>query len=104
MDKVTQQNAANAEESASASEELTGQAESMNDIVAELVLLAGGTSRRSSSTSSQTPARQRQLGQSDHILHTIATSENKQKPRGSKAHQKTTIPLNDNDDMDHFNT
>jgi len=35
MDKVTQQNAANAEESASASEELSSQAESMNAIVAD---------------------------------------------------------------------
>ncbi len=43
MDKVTQQNAANAEESASASEELSSQAESMNQIVGELVALVGGT-------------------------------------------------------------
>ncbi|MCE5341512.1 MAG: methyl-accepting chemotaxis protein [Planctomycetaceae bacterium] len=44
MDKVTQQNAANAEESASASEELSAQAEQMNQIVQELVNLVGGSS------------------------------------------------------------
>ena len=36
MDKVTQQNAANAEESASASEELSAQAEELNKMVADL--------------------------------------------------------------------
>ena len=42
MDQVTQQNAANAEESASASEELNAQAESMHDTVLELLRLVGG--------------------------------------------------------------
>jgi methyl-accepting chemotaxis protein len=42
MDKVVQQNAANAEESASASEELNSQAFAMRDIVGELVQVVGG--------------------------------------------------------------
>ena len=42
MDKVTQSNAANAEESASASEELSAQAEQMNAVVGELSALVGG--------------------------------------------------------------
>ena len=42
MDKVTQQNAANAEESASAAEEMTAQAEQMKSVVGELVALVGG--------------------------------------------------------------
>jgi len=42
MDKITQSNAANAEESASASEELNAQAESMKEAVAELLRLVGG--------------------------------------------------------------
>jgi hypothetical protein len=42
MDKVTQQNAANAEESASASEEMNAQAEQMKSIVGELVVLVEG--------------------------------------------------------------
>ncbi|MBI5593661.1 MAG: hypothetical protein HY881_24680 [Deltaproteobacteria bacterium] len=42
MDKVTQQNAATAEESASASEELNAQAEEMINIVADLAAMVGG--------------------------------------------------------------
>jgi methyl-accepting chemotaxis protein len=41
MDKVTQGNAANAEESAAAAEELSAQAESLKDAVAELLRLVG---------------------------------------------------------------
>jgi methyl-accepting chemotaxis protein len=44
MDKVTQQNAANAEESASASEELSAQAGQMKSIVEDLMALVGGAS------------------------------------------------------------
>jgi methyl-accepting chemotaxis protein len=42
MDKVVQQNAANAEESASASEELNAQAMQMKDMVAELIAVVRG--------------------------------------------------------------
>ena len=42
MDKVVQQNAANAEESASASEEMNAQAEQLKDYVGELVMLVTG--------------------------------------------------------------
>ena len=42
MDKVTQQNAANAEESASASEEMNAQAEQMKESAVELMELVGG--------------------------------------------------------------
>jgi hypothetical protein len=45
LDSVTQANAANAEESASASEELAAQAAQMNDVVNELSKLVGGTTR-----------------------------------------------------------
>jgi methyl-accepting chemotaxis protein len=43
MDKVTQGNAASAEESASAAEELDSQAETMKDLVGELRKLVGGS-------------------------------------------------------------
>jgi methyl-accepting chemotaxis protein len=43
MDKVTQSNAASAEESASASEELNAQAENLRDFVASLQALVGGS-------------------------------------------------------------
>jgi len=45
MDKLTQSNAANAEESASASEELSAQARELDDMVRELLALVEGGSR-----------------------------------------------------------
>ncbi len=45
MDKVTQQNAANAEESASASEEMSAQAKQMKGMVNELTALVGGSGK-----------------------------------------------------------
>ncbi|MGV8073849.1 MAG: methyl-accepting chemotaxis protein [Syntrophobacteraceae bacterium] len=43
MDKIVQQNAANAEESAAASEEMNSQAEQMKAFVGDLVVIVGGT-------------------------------------------------------------
>ncbi|SDT87951.1 methyl-accepting chemotaxis protein [Desulfobacula phenolica] len=45
MDKVVQQNAANAEESAAAAEEMNAQAEQLKDYVRELVQLVNGTTK-----------------------------------------------------------
>lgn len=50
MDKVTQQNAANAEESAAASEEMSSQAEQMNGVVRELLQLVGGATKAEQAT------------------------------------------------------
>jgi methyl-accepting chemotaxis protein len=55
MDKVTQSNAANAEESAAAAQELNAQAEIMKQTVAELLNLIGGT-HSTGSPSSGVPA------------------------------------------------
>lgn len=52
MDKVTQSNAASAEESASAAEELNAQADTLKDSVAELMRLVGGASTVAESTRS----------------------------------------------------
>jgi methyl-accepting chemotaxis protein len=54
MDKVVQQNAANAEESASASEEMNAQAMQMRQFVADLVTLVGGNRNSNVSDGSQT--------------------------------------------------
>ena len=56
MDKVTQSNAANAEESASASEELNSQAESLKEAVASLQQLVGGSSRTQATERAPAPA------------------------------------------------
>ncbi len=53
MDKVTQSNAAGAEESAAAAEHLNAQAETMRQSVAELLMLVGGNGQEDSSRLSQ---------------------------------------------------
>ena len=102
MDKVTQQNAANAEESASAAEELSGQAEAMNDIVDELTILVTGSAARNAATTTSRKRRTATLSQSDHLLHHIA--EGKQKPLSARQPERTAhtafekaIPLDDDD-------
>ncbi len=105
MDKVTQQNAANAEESASASEELSSQAESMNDVVAELVGLVGGASRRTEAAKTVRRTKEPKLQQSDHVFHKIADgSSRKNKIQFRKPATEKTIPLGDDEEMGHFNT
>jgi len=58
LDKVTQQNAANAEESASAAEEMSAQAETMKAMVEELQSMVGGSAKekRADSRSDDRPA------------------------------------------------
>ncbi len=57
MDKVTQQNAANAEESAAASEEMNAQAEQMRSIVGDLVDVIGGANDGTRRVKTTHPAR-----------------------------------------------
>jgi signal transduction histidine kinase len=57
MDKVTQSNAASAEESASAAEELSSQAEQMKGMVAELIALVNGASAVHAADQVRTPRR-----------------------------------------------
>jgi len=61
MDKVTQQTAANAEESASASEELNAQAKHMKEIVGELVSIVDGNNKQSESTCLETGSKTSRL-------------------------------------------
>jgi methyl-accepting chemotaxis protein len=56
MDQVTQSNAANAEESAAAAEELNAQAEIMKQSVAELLRLVGSSGEASFATPRQASA------------------------------------------------
>ncbi|MDB5050892.1 MAG: hypothetical protein JWO30_3963 [Fibrobacteres bacterium] len=53
MDKLTQSNAANAEESASASEELTSQAEELNELINTLMIMIKGSLPKSMSPGSR---------------------------------------------------
>jgi methyl-accepting chemotaxis protein len=67
MDKVTQSNAANAEESASASEELSAQAETMQQVVGQLIALVGGAGSQTTAATSS-----RSLSRTDSTFHQIA--------------------------------
>jgi methyl-accepting chemotaxis protein len=121
MDKVTQQNAANAEESASASEELSSQAESMQEVVSQLVALVGGANAGSAgqsrakkavhqlhaSTEDKTIRREsaeskiRAFGPSDEVLHKIARPQAKN--AAAVATGMTTSPNSGEKDYDSFN-
>ena len=107
MDKVTQQNAANAEESASASEELSAQAEQMNSIVNELSALVGGKTTRSTGTVRQVSTiQQKNFGVSDQTFHSIAegTSPTAKVEQASfKAVAEKAISLDDSEDFSDFN-
>jgi methyl-accepting chemotaxis protein len=124
MDKVTQQNAANAEESASASEELSAQAESMNEIVNELASLVGGNnnanqkrasrkSRSANTQGNQTAAKKTHdllsqhngLSKSDHVFHNVAEGSKQQteKPKANVGSAAHAIPLDDGD-FEEFNS
>ncbi|MHC4242977.1 MAG: methyl-accepting chemotaxis protein [Planctomycetota bacterium] len=76
LDNVTQQNTNNAEKSASASEELNAQAESMKDIVDELVTLVSGTATRKTH---KLLAKKSGLNKSDQVFHKIANGQARQK-------------------------
>jgi len=110
MDKVTQQNAANAEESASASEELSAQAEGLQSMVGEFTLVHN--SRYSSGVAhNSAAAKHHGLGKSDHVFHHVANSSAK-KAKAPMAHAavaaKKTIPLDgetgSTDDFSEFNS
>ena len=104
MDKVTQSNAANAEESASASEQLSAQAEQMNQVVQQLVALVGGSALLSVSSGNavknDTKSYDRHpLSQSDQAFHQIAGRKNE----SVKTAAQHAIPLEDEDQFDDFN-
>jgi methyl-accepting chemotaxis protein len=114
MDKVTQQNAANAEESASASEELSAQAEQMNSIVQELVNLVGGNNNKSEARQAPVVHKtaQKHLTNFDHAIHHTVSSPAKKFEKKVTTTQKAAaakaIPLEDHnvktDDFKDFNS
>jgi len=99
MDKVTQANAANAEESASASEELSAQAEQMNGIVEELSALVGGSATVSNTGRTK---KTRNLSASDQTFHQIVSPPAKSQESEDAAEK--SIPLGNAGDFDSFNS
>lgn len=124
---MTKQNAANAEESASASEELSAQAESLQDMVQEFALTNSGSrgsghrqkikvDHDAAKKTHELVAKHHGLGQSDQTLHQIASGTDKKagkkgkaKKAAAKAEAEKAIPLNDDssnskDDFKEFNS
>jgi len=104
LDKVTQQNAANAEESASAAEEMSAQAETMKSMVQELVALVG----RSGQTPKADPRSGRHAPQSAKPHKAISsainrlTSETGSAKKPAKPLAEAVIPLDDDERFSDF--
>ena len=107
MDKVVQQNAANAEESASASEELNAQAMQMKDFVADMVTVVQGSNAISAGASSahigmvqrRQPGFQAKASPAKALVHTGKPG----KPARSGArivNPEQVIPMNDDEFKD----
>ncbi len=103
MDKVTQSNAAGAEESASASEEMNAQAEEMKGMVNELINIVGGSTNgaRGDSAESQKriPARKR-ARIATHIPKAGTAVKKIVAHRANEVSPQQVIPLDDADFQD----
>lgn len=95
MDQVTQQNAANAEESASASEELNAQATQMKGMVDELVIIVGGTNRRKGSGTTY-----KMIHPHTGITRTSRTNQQPSLIQDKKLRPEQVIPLDEANDAD----
>ncbi|HML74287.1 MAG TPA: hypothetical protein PKB02_07295, partial [Anaerohalosphaeraceae bacterium] len=89
---------------ASASEELSAQAESMNQVVDQLVILVNGiNAQRNTSISTHKGKSAKHLTQLDHAYHEIATSSGSKKEAGfksSKTAAASQLPLGDHEFKD----
>jgi methyl-accepting chemotaxis protein len=106
MDKVTQQNAANAEETASSSEELSAQATSLKDIVGDLVALVTGGPSGSGASPRRPSARTRAMSPARRVPGIIPASARPRQLAAPSASPKVmrpnvVIPL-DGDDFKDF--
>ena len=99
MDKVTQQNAANAEESASASEELNAQTEEMRSMVDELMAMIGGGR---DTDFSMIESRKKSINKTIAAPAKKAGSTKLTTNSSNEIHPNKIIPLDDNDDFANF--
>ena len=101
MDKVTQQTAANAEESASASAELTAQADKMKGYVSDLAAVIGGQSERDDHGAARRPGSSEREGEGATARHPAiarrsgATAQKKSGPSPKRPGPEQLIPLED---------
>ena len=98
---MVQQNAANAEESASASEEMNAQAGQMKQMVNELVILVGGTSNGEKHTEAKTSLSPNISGKKRLPVSEINTNHNKMAlPNTRELNSDQVIPMDDADFKD----
>ncbi len=103
MDKVTQSNAANAEESASASEEMNAQAEQMKVMVGELVVMVGGGGNGANQEHfSAMPPAQAKIHQAPGVAAPAKTAKSKAMVvhKAQEVTPEQVIPLGDEDFKD----
>lgn len=108
MDKVVQANAATAEESASASEELNAQAATMKNVVSQLVTLVGGTTANDTSSvkdrrvgiKERPGANRAEARKLASPMPKKATAQTKAHPR--KINPEEVIPLDEKQDFTAF--
>jgi methyl-accepting chemotaxis protein len=93
IDKVTQQNAANAEESAAAAEQMSAQAERMKSMVNELAALVDGSSRKSAVAAAAAPPAD---GEADQSVESAADSALIE-PRAAQPSPQQILPLEEKD-------
>jgi len=90
MDKVTQSNAANAEESAAAAQELNAQAITMKQSVAELLQLVGGNGHNTVTRTTIAPARAKEFRSSAPAAKRFAPTSNHGNGNGHSHAAKAT--------------
>ena len=98
MDKVTQQNAANAEETASSSEELSAQAEQMKAMVDELITLVGGAVDHQGNGRSGSALKRASSGKALSHPHALAGHRGSTNPAPRTGHEvspEKAIPFDD---------
>lgn len=104
MDKVVQQNAATAEESASASQEMTSQAETLKQLVQELLTVIGTHKHRSASNVQRTSggtAPQRQIASGKRPPVKSDRSSGRLSAKHKEVRPEQLIPFDD-DELKHF--
>jgi methyl-accepting chemotaxis protein len=99
MDKVVQSTAANAEESASASEELAAQAASMKDVVRSLVGMVEGAGAQTSSAHTRPPSR---VAPMKHARLPAAPSLKNRSKNQRKGTPQELIPLDKSEEFEDF--
>ena len=100
MDKVVQQNAANAEESASASEEMNAQAEQLKDYVGDLVVLVTGKNQQ---TAKKPSVRKQKAVYTAHKPGPAPANNKKMLAHpGTEVKPDQVIPFDDDDDFKDF--